>query len=139
MNHDKIFLDANVLFSVAYGSPGLNHLWKLAKEGSCLLFTSQYTVEEARRNLDNPDQLKKLETCLSEVQIVSEVDPNLPCPIDLPEKDQPVLMAAISINADYLITGDLKHFGKYFGQIIGGVKICRVRDYLKKKEDSVTS
>jgi predicted nucleic acid-binding protein len=134
MKGDRIFLDANVLFSLAYGSPGLNHLWELAKEEFCLLFTSQYAVEEASRNLDNPDQLKKLKTYLSEVRIIPEVDPNLPCPIDLPEKDRPVLMAAISINADYLITGDVKHFGEYFGQITGGVRICRARDYLKKRE-----
>jgi hypothetical protein len=47
-------------------------------------------------------------------------------------KDRPVLMAAIFARADYLITGDLKHFGKYFGQIIEGVKICTARDYLLK-------
>ncbi len=134
MSQDKIFLDANVLFSAAYGSPGLDQLWELAREGSCLLFTSEYALEETRRNLDGPNQIEKLETCLSEVEIVPEVDPNLPCPIDLPEKDRPVLMASIAVNADYLITGDVKHFGKYFEQIIGGVKICRIRDYLTKKE-----
>jgi len=38
------------------------------------------------------------------------------------------------MNADYLITGDAKHLGKYFEQTIGGVTICRVRDYLKGRE-----
>ena len=134
MNQDKIFLDANVLFSKSYGSPGLHQLWRLVREGSCLLFTSEYAVEETRRNLDDPDQLEKLETSLSEVVIISEVDPNLPCPINLPDKDRPVLMASIAMNADYLITGDTKHFGKYFEQTIGGVTICRVRDYLKGRK-----
>ena len=40
MNIDRVFLDANVLFSVAYGSPGLNRLWELAQEGSCVLLSS---------------------------------------------------------------------------------------------------
>jgi predicted nucleic acid-binding protein len=65
-------------------------------------------------------------------KVVFEVDPTLPCLIDLPEKDRPVLMAAILIKADYLITGDSTHFGKYFGQTINGVKICRPRYYLTK-------
>jgi predicted nucleic acid-binding protein len=133
MKRDKIFLDANVLFSAAYGSPSLEQLWELAREETCLLFTSEYTVEEARRNLEDPEQLEKLEECLSEVVLISEVDPDLPCPLDLPEKDRPVLMASIAVKADYLMTGDVKHFGKYFEQKIGGVKICRVRDYLKGK------
>lgn len=131
MTVDRIFLDANVLFSVAYGSPGLDPLWNLAQKRRCLLFASNYVVEEARRNLHNPDHLKKLEACLSKVQIVSEADPEMPCPIDLPEKDRPVLLSAISIKANYLITGDAVHFGKYFGKTVSGVKICRPCDYLQ--------
>ncbi len=67
---------------------------------------------------------------LANIQITPKADPSLPCPLDLPAKDRPVLMAAISARADYLIAGDLKHFGKYFGQTIEGVKICTARDYL---------
>ncbi len=129
---DRIFLDANILFSIAYGSPGLNRLLNLARKKLCLLFASEYVVKEARRNLHNPDHLKKLEACISKVKIVPEADPEIPCPIDLPEKDRPVLLAAISIKADYLITGDVLHFGKYFGQTVSGVKICRPRDYFQK-------
>jgi len=138
MNVDRIFLDANILFSVAYGSPGLNRLWKLAQRKRCLLFASNYVVEEVRYNLTQIEHLKKLESYLSKIQIIPEVDPHLPCPIDLPEKDRPILLAAISIKADYLLTGDVIHFGKYFGKTVSGVKICRPRDYLgdiaKKKE-----
>lgn len=129
---DRVFLDANILFSVAYGSPSLDLLWNFAEKNLCLLFASNYVVKEARRNLHDPDHLKKLEACLSKVQIVPEVDPEMPCPIDLPEKDRPVLLAAISIKANYLITGDIEHFGKYFGQTVSGVKICKARDYLRK-------
>lgn len=131
MNVDRIFLDANILFSVAYGSPGLNRLWKLAQRKRCLLFASNYVVEEVRYNLTQTEHLKKLESYVSKVQIIPEVDPHLPCPIDLPEKDRPILLAAISIKADYLLTGDAIHFGKYFGKTVSGVKICRPRDYLE--------
>jgi predicted nucleic acid-binding protein len=67
------------------------------------------------------------------VQIVLEVDQSIICPIELPEKDRPVLMAAISAKADYLITGDMLHFGKYFGRSIMGVKVRMARDYVLSK------
>ena len=133
MTVDRIFLDANILFSVAYGSPGLDRLWSHAEKKLCQLCASDYVIEEAKRNLHDPEHLKKLETCLSKVQIVPEADQEMPCPIDLPEKDRPVLLAASSIKADYLITGDMLHFGKYFGQTVSAVKICRARDYLRKR------
>ncbi len=126
---DRIFLDANVLFSVAYGSPGLSRLWKLARGKRCELFASNYVVEEARRNLFDSEQLKILESFLSAVKIIPEVDPGIPCPVELAEKDRLVLLAAISTGAHYLLTGDVIHFGKYFGKTIRGVKICRPRDY----------
>ena len=137
MNPDRIFLDANILFSIAYGSPGLNRLWKFAKKKRCLLFASDYVVEEARRNLIHPEQMEKLEAYLSNIQIIPEVDPQIPCPIELPEKDQPVLLSAISIKANYLITGDTIHFGKYFGKTVNGVKICRPRDYFSSPRPKV--
>jgi uncharacterized protein len=126
---DRIFLDANVLFSAAYGSPGLNRFWELAREGRCLLLASGYVVAEARRNLSNPKHLKNLEDLLSEVQIIPDVIFQIPCPIDLPEKDRPVFIAAMAGKADYLTTGDRSHFGKYFGQTIQGTKIRRPKDY----------
>jgi len=129
MTADRIFLDANILFSLAWGSPGLARLGTLAQKRKCLLFASQYVIEEARRNLIDPEQIQRLESFLSQVQIVPEVDPHIPCPIDLPEKDRPVFMAAISIQANYFLTGDITHFGEYFGKTVAGVKILRPRQY----------
>ncbi len=63
----------------------------------------------------------------------SFLDPHIPCPIDLPEKDRPVFMAAISIQANYYLTGDIIHFREYFGESVSGVKILRPRDYLNKR------
>jgi predicted nucleic acid-binding protein len=78
-----------------------------------------------------------LDACVSKLRLVPEVDPRTPCPLELPEKDRPVLLAAISAKANYLITGDMLHFGKYFGQTIHGVKICRIRDYLADQESKL--
>jgi uncharacterized protein len=134
MTVDRVFLDANVLFSAAYGSVGLNRLWEPARKKRCILFASSYVVEEVRRNLFEAEQLARLESLLSKVQLVPEVDPLTPCPIELPEKDRPVMLAALSIKANFFITGDSVHFAKYFGQTVHGLKICRPRDYLSDQE-----
>ncbi len=129
---DRVFLDANILFSVAYGSPGLKRLADLAQGKRCSLFASNYVIEEAKRNLSDSSQERKLEKFLANVEITPEIDPEMPCPLDLPEKDRPVLLAAISARAGYLLTGDSLHFGKHFGKRVSGVTICLARDYLSR-------
>jgi len=133
MSAEKVFLDANILFSIAYGSSSLSRLWDLSRKGYCVLLVSHYVIEEAQRNLTTEEQLNNLDMYLSDVRIVLEADPSLSCPLHLPEKDKPVLMSAISAGADYFLTGDIVHFGRYFGKTIMGVKILMARDYLKSK------
>ncbi|MFN0313933.1 MAG: hypothetical protein ACKVQA_02680 [Burkholderiales bacterium] len=41
----------------------------------------------------------------------------------LPEKDKPVLYAAMSLRCDVLVTGDRTHFGPGYGKSFGGVTI----------------
>ena len=50
------------------------------------------------------------------------------CPSGLlPDKDEPVLGAAIAGRCDYLVTGDRTHFGALYGRTIGGVAIVSPR------------
>lgn len=127
---DRVFLDANILFSAAYGSPGLAALWTLAAKKRIKLLTSAHAVEEASRNLDREEHRARLKTLLAAVEIVPEPDPSLPCPVNLPPKDRPLLLAAIQGRATHFITGDLKHFGACRGQRLSGVLVCTPRDYL---------
>jgi predicted nucleic acid-binding protein len=129
MSSARVFLDANILFSVAYGSPGLERLWREAKKGKYELIASQYVIEEAKRNLDRHEQQETLNSLLGDLRVAPEADPTIPSPIPLPEKDRPVLMAALSCKAEYLITGDITHFGKYFGKKVQGLRICTARDF----------
>jgi hypothetical protein len=41
----------------------------------------------------------------------------------LPDKDRPVLAAAIRLGCGALVTGDRMHFGSGYGRAFGGVKI----------------
>jgi uncharacterized protein len=61
---------------------------------------------------------------------VEESDEALPQQVALPAKDRPILAAAIRAGATYLLTGDIHHFGEYFGRTFGGVQILPRGDYL---------
>jgi len=131
---DRVFLDANVLFSAAHNpqSP-LLALWEVK---DIVLLTSSYAAEESRRNLEalRPDRMKALQSLLQEVRIVEHLpcrdagaSPGLP---PLPEKDRPILQAAIRQKANLLLTVDRKHFGTLFGKTVAGVLVSTPGWYL---------
>lgn len=49
----------------------------------------------------------------------------------LPDKDRPILLAAIDARATHLLTGDFRHFGPYYGQTLEGVLILPPGEYLR--------
>lgn len=128
---DRVFLDANVLFSAAYHpDAGLHKLWKL---NGVRLLTSQYAALEARVNLPQPDQRARLDGLMRDVEIVPEAgNTRLPRGFVLPEKDRPILMAALEAQATHLLTGDVTHFGRYFGSSVAGMLILRPATYLRR-------
>ena len=130
---DRLFLDANILFSVAYGSSSLNRFWDLASDKKALLLTSAHAIEEARRNLEESSHLDRLEDLIQNTVIVPEPPGDLTCPISLNKKDIPVFVAALSSKATHFITGDIKHFGEYFSKSIEGTIVCTPGDYLKDR------
>ncbi len=132
---DRVFLDANVLFSAAYRShSGLILLWQLKQ---VKLVTSEYAVEEARINLDDEAQRARLRKLLESVAIIPTVSSGpLPSGVDLPEKDHPILLTALKAKASHLLTGDKQDFGRYFGRRIGGVLILPPADYFKRRGGS---
>ena len=127
---DRIFLDANVLFSAAYRpDAGLARLWEMR---GVELITSDYAAQEARVNLTENDQHRRLNRLLRKVRIVTAVAP-LPPHVQLPEKDQPILQAALEAQATHLLTGDKEHFGPYFGRHLGGVLVLLPADYFERR------
>ena len=128
---DRLFLDANVPFSAAYRpDAGVARLWEVP---DAVLVSSSYVVEETRRNLHGPDQRTRLEELLKKVEVgeAMMLPPELRGEIDLPEKDWPVLGGAAAAGATHLITGDLRHFGAYFGEEVLGVLVLRPAEYLR--------
>ncbi|HEY3971931.1 MAG TPA: hypothetical protein VGM18_02945 [Candidatus Sulfotelmatobacter sp.] len=128
---DRLFLDANVLFSAAYRpDAGLLRLWKLKH---ATLISSRYAFEEAKINLDEGDPRARLAHLARRVELVEAGDMPVPCGIALPFKDRPILLAAIGARATHLLTGDVRHFGPYFGKKIEGITILLPGEYLRNR------
>lgn len=128
----RLFLDANVLFSAAYQrKTGLLQLWTLK---SAILCSSRYALEEARINLDEEGQRSRLIGLSRKLHLYDAVQRRLPRGVSLPEKDIPILLAAISARATHLLTGDIRHFGPFLGKKIEGITVMLPGDYLKVRE-----
>ncbi len=128
---DRLFLDANILFSAAYRpDSGLLQLWKLKDVSLC---SSAYALEEARINLEEDDQRARLHRLAGSVHLLEAFGQELPKGISLPGKDAPIMLAAIGARATHLLTGDLRHFGPYLGKKISGILITLPADYLRSR------
>ncbi len=128
---DRLFLDANVLFSAAYRpNAGLLQFWKLKNVSLC---SSHYAIEGARINLDEEAQRRRLARLAGSIQLFDAVPRELSRGVSLPDKDVPILLAAMEARATHLITGDVRHFGPHFGKTMGGILVLRPAEYLKKR------
>ena len=91
------------------------------------LVADGYVVGEARRNLETkfPATIKDFEILMRDVIATPKVCGALNADIapGLPEKDRPVLAAAIYHQCQVLLTGDKTHFGPFYGHLIEGVAI----------------
>jgi predicted nucleic acid-binding protein len=131
---DRLFLDANVIFTAAHNTDGKSaFLFRTLNQGRWDLLSSRFAIEEARRNLAAryPQCLHELER-LAEQLIETPQPTARPVRIALPEKDQPILLAAQAAKATHLLTGDLRHFGPHMNQPdrTDGLIITTVADYL---------
>lgn len=123
----RVFLDANVLFSAAKTDGAIRGLLPQLRGAGHELCADGYVLEEARRNLvaKAPECLPILDTIVAKIR-VAEADPtdaDQDFSANLPEKDRPVLAAAIRLGCEALVTGDRTHFGTLYGTTIAGVAI----------------
>jgi len=129
----RVFLDANVLFSAAKSDGAVRALLRLLVERGHEAVADAYVVAEARRNLlaKGPQALHVLDALLTHLAVAAAASPvaHAAEPVSdaelawLPEKDRPVLAAAIRLGCDALVTGDRTHFGTGYGRVFGGVAI----------------
>jgi predicted nucleic acid-binding protein len=123
----RIFLDANILFSAARSDGAIRRLLALLSEAGHECHADSFVVEEARRNLalKAPGSLPDLDRLLRRIHLaqVGTKPAETEAVRLLPEKDRPVLAAAMQSACEALVTGDRTHFGAFYGKTLGGVKI----------------
>jgi uncharacterized protein len=131
---DRLFLDTNVLFSAAYkADTGILQLWKFKDVALC---SSRYALEEARINLADEDQRKRLNKLSESIHLFEAGSRKRTGGISLPEKDVPILLAAIEARATHLLTGDLRHFGPYLGKKIERITIAVTGEYRRLRRSN---
>jgi uncharacterized protein len=99
------------------------------------LTSSRYAVEEAQRNLSDDVQRERLAKLTQSLELFDGPLDATFKDVSLPAKDLPILCAAITARATHLITGDVRHFGPYFGRKIHGILITPPGDYLTKHKE----
>ncbi len=122
----RIFLDANVLFSAAKSAGAVRRLLVLLLAEGHECCVDDFVLAEARRNLGakEPRGVAELERLLPRLRVAGlQSDPHLEASLPLPEKDRPVLAAAIRQECAALVTGDRTHFGRLYGRSVQGVTI----------------
>ncbi len=132
----RVFLDANVLFSAAKSSGAVRAFLTELKAGGHTLVADGYVAGEARRNLDAkfPAAMEDFEKVMDDVEASAKASspPGADLAPGLPEKDRPVLAAAIQHRCHILLTGDKAHFGPLYGQTIEGVEIHSPASFANK-------
>ena len=128
---DRVFLDANVLFSAAWGDGGrMRALWEIR---GVELITSEYASLEARRNLRSDARVRALDSLLRNVTVARVAEGAIDLPPEaagLPEDDRPILEAAIVLRATHVLSGNVHDFGSLFGRRVGGVLVLRPSTYV---------
>jgi uncharacterized protein len=125
----ELFLDANILFSAAWKDDAAALLlFELAAGGFCTLVTSRLAREEASSNLTikRPERLVVLKKLMASLDLATEPGERYlekASRHGLPDKDIPILAAALSSSASLLVTGDRRDFGHLYGNRIEGVEV----------------
>ncbi len=93
-----------------------------------ILVADEYVATEARRNVAakaGSEAVGYLQALLAQIDVSLVQYPSVAqtAVLCLPEKDRPVLVAAMALKCDVLVTGDRTHFGPGYGKSFDGVTI----------------
>jgi predicted nucleic acid-binding protein len=132
---NRVFLDANVLFSAAISSGGVTRaIFELAEQYPSVLelVVSEYAITEALRNLQRKrsEAVSDLLSLIDGMRFTQEppgvlIDRLRDLVSD--SKDVPIVAGAVWAEADLLITGNTRHFGQLYGSHVGGCLILPPR------------
>lgn len=141
MRVDRLFLDANVLFTAAHRPQGkagflFEHAGKpgaLPGDARWVLVSSAHAIEEARRNvaLKRPQALPAFEALVRRLSVAPQ-PASARIGLALPAKDLPIWSAALAARVTHLLTGDIGDFGPHMNrpERTAGVLVQTVAQHL---------
>jgi predicted nucleic acid-binding protein len=140
MEKVTVFLDSNVLFSVAWTGREKSRsaiLFELQSVGFVRLFISRLVLEETLFNLreKRPGAIPFVEELLGEVEVVPDlaVEGEDLRAQGLPENDRLILSTAVAHGMDFFLTGNSKDFRGLYRRRIGRTSVLTPREFLDRQ------
>ena len=140
MEKVTVFLDSNVLFSVAWTGREKSRsaiLFELQSLGFVRLFISRLVLEETMSNLrgKRPEAIPFFEELSGEVEVVPDLviegeDRRLK---ELPENDRVILSTAVAHGMDFFLTGNTRDFRGLYRRRIGRTLILTPGEFLNRQ------
>ncbi|MGE5238764.1 MAG: putative toxin-antitoxin system toxin component, PIN family [Chloroflexota bacterium] len=136
----KVFLDSNVLFSIAYTGrdTSRSHLiYEIQDLGALRVFLSDLVCEEALFNIrrKKPDAEEFLKELIRRSEVLGDISADLQHPEtgQLPPNDRIILSTAVYHKMDVFVTGNEKDFRSLYRKRVLGTLILRPADFLNMR------
>ncbi|HLB01199.1 MAG TPA: PIN domain-containing protein [Bacteroidota bacterium] len=140
MEKVTVFLDSNVLFSVAWTGREKSRsaiLFELQSLGFIRLFISRLVLEETKSNLreKRPEDIPFFEELSGDVEVVPDlaVEGEDRRVKELPENDRVILSTAVAHGMDFFLTGNTRDFRDLYRRRIGRTLILTPREFLNRQ------
>ncbi|MDA8214039.1 MAG: PIN domain-containing protein [Nitrospiraceae bacterium] len=133
----KVFLDSNILFSIAYTGKEKSRsylIYEIQSIGNLEVYLSNLVCREAIFNIKikKPERLILLNELIKKSKILADVLADIKHELlnSLPQNDRIILATAISNKLDYFITGNSNDFKNLYHKKIGKTLILKPIDFL---------
>jgi predicted nucleic acid-binding protein len=132
----KVFLDSNIVFSVAYSGKEKSRsyiFFELQDLNIIEIYISNLVKFETTHNINikKPEKLDFLNELLNKVNILEDIDIYYQYIESLPENDRIILSSAIYHNIDFFITGNTKDFLIFYNKKISNTLILTNKNFLE--------
>lgn len=133
----KVFLDSNILFSIAYTGKEKSRsylIYEIQSIGNLEVYLSNLVCREAIFNIKikKPERLILLNELIKKSKILADVLADIKHELlnSLPQNDRIILATAISNRMDYFITGNSNDFKNLYHKKLGKTLILKPIDFL---------
>jgi predicted nucleic acid-binding protein len=133
----KVFLDSNILFSIAYSGKDKTRsylFYEIQSIGNLEVYISNLVCRESVFNIKikKSEGLSLLNELIKKSKILADVLVDIKHELlnSLPQNDRIILATAISNRMDYFITGNSNDFKNLYQKKIGNTLILKPIDFL---------